>query len=68
MLLPAPSYSREYGRRDEKPANWQAARQTNSLPSEGKQERILQKMNEQYGNLIENKGPLWKARGEAGMS
>jgi hypothetical protein len=26
------------------------------------------KLNEQYGNVIENKGPLWKTGGEAGMS
>jgi hypothetical protein len=26
------------------------------------------KMNELCGNLIENKGPLWKTGGEAGMS
>jgi hypothetical protein len=26
------------------------------------------KLNEQYGNVTENKGPLWKTGGEAGMS
>ena len=26
------------------------------------------KMNDQCGNVIENKGPLWKTGGEAGMS
>ncbi len=25
------------------------------------------KLNEQYGNITENKGPLWKTGGEAGM-
>jgi hypothetical protein len=26
------------------------------------------KLNERYGNVIENKGPLWKTGGETGMS
>jgi hypothetical protein len=26
------------------------------------------KLNEQYGNVYENKGPLWKTQGETGMS
>jgi hypothetical protein len=26
------------------------------------------KMNDQCGNVVENKGPLWKTGGEAGMS
>jgi hypothetical protein len=25
------------------------------------------KLNEQYGNVYENKGPLWKTGGKAGM-
>ena len=60
MLLPAPTHSRECAKRDEKPPNWPAAQRTQSLQSDERQERILQKMNEQRGNVYENKGPLWK--------
>jgi hypothetical protein len=63
MLLPAPTHFRERAKRDEKPANCLAMHQTRSRFLQGKQERILQKMNEQRGNVYENKGPLWKTRG-----
>ena len=43
MLLPAPTHSRECAKRDEKPPNWLAVLRTKSLPSDRKEERILQK-------------------------
>jgi hypothetical protein len=62
MLLPAPTHHRERAKRDEKPVSCLAVHQTRSRSSQGKQERILQKMNEQRGKVYENKGPLWKTR------
>jgi len=43
MLPPAPTHTRECDKRGEKPANWPATRGTNSLASDRKQGRNLQK-------------------------
>ena len=46
---------------------WQASSVNHQLLTVGGNwERILF-LNEQYGNVIENKGPLWKTRRKAGM-
>jgi hypothetical protein len=42
------------------------APETRSLLLQGEAKKNFSKMNEQHGNLYENKGPLWKTRPQSG--
>ena len=73
-LLPPWTGSRECGKRDKKPAMGQAAQRIKRHPGTWFYFSTLdfrpldfEKLNEQSGNVYENKGPLWKSAREAGM-
>jgi hypothetical protein len=53
-------HSRESAKRDEKPANGPSALPAIRLASERKGEENSLKLTERCGNVIENKGSLWK--------
>jgi hypothetical protein len=61
-----PIHSRECPKRGQKPGNF--FRWTASPFSEEKEKNNSLKMKERSGNVIENKGPAWKAARKAGIS
>jgi hypothetical protein len=62
MLPRTPIGSRRCGKRGQKPGKLRASRRTASRFSEAKEKKNSLKMNEQGGNVYENKGPASSRR------